>query len=78
VIDYPCIACVNSDHEPIESAVAEWVQPWLPMRTHPLCQEHLDFWFQISDDNPNMEPVRVTWLDGSRELLSGSFIRSAC
>lgn len=52
-------------------AVATWLhqnqvdydQPALP-----LCQASLDRWFDNADDAPELEPLLVTWLDGSRTL----------
>lgn len=54
-----------------EPAVALWLhrnqldygQPAIP-----LCQASLDWWFDNADDAPELEPVRVFWLDGSRVL----------
>lgn len=34
----------------------------------PLCQASLDRWFDNADDAPELEPLLVTWLDGSRVL----------
>lgn len=33
-----------------------------------LCQRHLDMWFDNADDEPDLEPASVRWLDGSRIL----------
>jgi hypothetical protein len=33
-----------------------------------LCQKHLDMWFDNADDEPDLEPGAVRWLDGSRTL----------
>lgn len=54
-----------------EPAVAIWLhqnqldygQPGMP-----LCQKSLDYWFDNADDAPELEPVQVLWLDGSRVL----------
>lgn len=37
-----------------------------------LCQTSLDHWFDNADDDPDLEPVRVEWLDGSRVLANES------
>lgn len=34
----------------------------------PLCQKSLDAWFDNADDDPDLEPLQVLWLDGSRVL----------
>lgn len=54
-----------------EPAVAIWLhenqleygQPGIP-----LCQASLDWWFDNADDAPELEPIQVFWLDGSRVL----------
>lgn len=33
-----------------------------------LCQKHVDMWFDNADDEPDLEPGAVRWLDGSRTL----------
>lgn len=56
---------------PDAPAVAMWLhqnqldygQPAIP-----LCQASLDRWFDNADYAPELEPIQVLWLDGSRVL----------
>lgn len=55
---------------PPHPAVARWehrpgVVDWL-------CRNVLDKWFDNADDDPDMEPSRVDWIDGSRSLTGTS------
>lgn len=56
---------------PDEPAVAFWLhQTQLDCGAPalPLCQRSLDRWFDRADDDPELEPIQVFWLDGSRVL----------
>lgn len=48
-------------------AVAIWTHG-LSRNSTPVCQSCLDFWFDNADDDPDLEPREVHWLDGSRTL----------
>jgi hypothetical protein len=62
-----CWACSRLDRGR-RPAVAIWSHGLTPY-FDPLCQGCLDMWFDNADDDPDMEPWHVRWLDGSRELV---------
>ncbi len=37
-----------------------------------LCQRHLDGWLDNADDDTDMEPVRIEWVDGTFQALVGA------
>ena len=37
-----------------------------------LCQDHLDYYLDLADDDPRWEPVKVVWRDGSHRALVGA------
>lgn len=49
-------------------SAAIWESPNTHCRS-PLCGSHVDSWFDVCDDDPDLEPVSVRWLDGSRALV---------
>jgi hypothetical protein len=52
-------------------AVAIWESPNSHARS-PLCNAHVDRWFDVCDDDPELEPASVRWLDGSRVLVGAA------
>lgn len=47
-------------------AIARWTHR--PGVVDYVCQSTLDYWFDNADDDPELEPTAVEWLDGSRQL----------
>lgn len=69
-----CGCCRNIIGRPPTPAVALWTG--LSNHTVALCQSCLDIWLDDADDDAELEPSRVQWLDGSRTLAAANAARS--
>jgi transposase len=65
----PCTCCsrIFDGRVPGPAIVAWWGGPNGLIAY--LCQQCLDIWFDAGDEDDDLEPDAVYWLDGSRRLV---------
>jgi hypothetical protein len=58
-----CSCCARNSARPWTAAVAVWMHLNF---TASVCESCLNHWLDNADDDPELEPLGIKWLDGSR------------
>lgn len=66
-----CSAQTGRGGQCTQPSAAIWESPDSRNRS-PLCVQHVDRWFDVCDDSPDLEPASVRWLDGTRALVGAA------